>query len=160
MSLVTNQRIQRLFDEYGEYHRHPANKLCHYVGIPLIVFSLVGCLWQLSPLAAVVIAALAVGYQLRISFVLTLGFAAFLVVSFVLAPGLPWAALWFGFVLGWVLQFIGHFVYEKRSPAFFENVRQLLVGPLWVLGTLAGRRALGRGSPDNVPFEGSARRRF
>lgn len=156
---MTNQRVQKLFDDYARYHRHPANKLCHYIGIPLIVFSLVGCLWQLSPVVAAAIAALAVGYQLRISFGLTFGFAGFLVLSFLLAPGLPWAALWFGFVLGWILQFIGHFVYEKRSPAFFDNARQLLVGPLWILGTLTEKRGQERGSRDNVPVEGSAQRR-
>ena len=49
MLLVADRRVQQLFDEYAEYHRHPTNKLCHYIGIPLIVFSLVGCVWQLSP---------------------------------------------------------------------------------------------------------------
>jgi len=43
------------------------------------------------------------------------------------------------FVLGWVLQFIGHYVYEKRSPAFFRNFTHLLVGPLWILAKATGR---------------------
>ena len=159
MLLVADRRVQQLFDEYAEYHRHPTNKLCHYIGIPLIVFSLVGCVWQLSPPVTVVIAALAIGYQLRISIGLALGFAAFVVVSFVLAPVLPWSALWFGFVFGWVLQFIGHFIYEKRSPAFFENLQQLLIGPLWILGTLTEKRERGTRSRGSVPAGGSAQRR-
>jgi uncharacterized membrane protein YGL010W len=37
------------------------------------------------------------------------------------------------FVLGWIFQFIGHSVYEKKQPAFFRNFVHLLVGPLWIL---------------------------
>jgi uncharacterized membrane protein YGL010W len=43
------------------------------------------------------------------------------------------------FILGWVLQFVGHYVYEKKSPAFFRNVTHLLVGPLWILAKATGR---------------------
>ena len=41
------------------------------------------------------------------------------------------------FVLGWVLQFVGHAI-EGNQPAFFRNPVYLLVGPLWL-----ARRALG-----------------
>jgi uncharacterized membrane protein YGL010W len=37
------------------------------------------------------------------------------------------------FVLGWIFQFVGHIVYEKRQPAFLTNAMHLLVGPLWIL---------------------------
>lgn len=40
------------------------------------------------------------------------------------------------FVLGWVLQFVGHFI-EGNQPAFFRNPVYLLVGPAWL-----ARRAL------------------
>jgi uncharacterized membrane protein YGL010W len=129
----------RLFEDYAAYHRHPTNKLCHYVGIPLIVFTLVGLLFRASPVAAIVVAALAVLYDLTLSAKLTLAFAGFVLLSFVFAPPFPASALWAGFVVGWVLQFIGHYLYEKKSPAFFENLRQLLVGPLWIVGTLLER---------------------
>jgi uncharacterized membrane protein YGL010W len=43
------------------------------------------------------------------------------------------------FVFGWILQFLGHYVYEKKSPAFFRNVTHLLVGPLWILAKVTGR---------------------
>ena len=41
------------------------------------------------------------------------------------------------FVVGWVLQFVGHFI-EGNQPAFFRNPLYLLVGPAWL-----ARRALG-----------------
>ena len=37
------------------------------------------------------------------------------------------------FVVGWIFQFLGHSVYEKKSPAFLRNALHLLVGPLWIL---------------------------
>ena len=40
------------------------------------------------------------------------------------------------FVVGWILQFVGHAV-EGNQPAFFRNPVYLLVGPLWLV-----RRAL------------------
>ena len=73
--------LARLFEDYASYHRHPANKLCHYIGIPLIVFTLMGLLWRLSPVVAVAVALAVVLYDLRLSVRLTLPFAAFLLLS-------------------------------------------------------------------------------
>jgi uncharacterized membrane protein YGL010W len=139
--------IRLLFADYGTYHRHPTNKLCHYVGIPLIVFTLVGLLWKLSPALAALVALAAVLYDLRLSARLTLPFALFVLASAALAPRLPGSALGFGFLFGGALQFVGHFVYEKKAPAFFENLRQLLVGPLWIIGTLTGMPEARAASP-------------
>jgi uncharacterized membrane protein YGL010W len=36
------------------------------------------------------------------------------------------------FVVGWILQFVGHFI-EGNSPAFFRNPIYLLIGPLWLI---------------------------
>jgi uncharacterized membrane protein YGL010W len=36
------------------------------------------------------------------------------------------------FVVGWVLQFVGHAI-EGNQPAFFKNPVYLLIGPLWLL---------------------------
>jgi uncharacterized membrane protein YGL010W len=35
------------------------------------------------------------------------------------------------FVAGWALQFLGH-KYEGMKPAFYDDVKQLLIGPLFV----------------------------
>jgi uncharacterized membrane protein YGL010W len=40
------------------------------------------------------------------------------------------------FVVGWVFQFVGHWI-EGNSPAFFRNPVYLIVGPVWLV-----RRAL------------------
>jgi uncharacterized membrane protein YGL010W len=43
------------------------------------------------------------------------------------------------FVFGWILQGVGHYVYEKKSPAFFRNLAHLAVGQLWILAKAVGR---------------------
>ncbi len=45
------------------------------------------------------------------------------------------------FVVGWILQFVGHW-FEGKLPAFFSDVRFLFVGPLWWL------KKLWRSSPE------------
>ena len=41
------------------------------------------------------------------------------------------------FVVGWILQFIGH-AYEGKPPAFFKNPIYLIVGPWWWLRKMLG----------------------
>lgn len=156
---MTSPRLSALFDDYAAYHRHPVNKLCHYVGIPLIVFTLVGLLGHLSIGLALGVAAAALGYQAFLSPTLTLAFGAFFLLSLLAAPGLSGSVLWAGFVLGWVLQFVGHYGFEKRSPAFFKNLQQLLVGPLWILGTLTGKPSSPKEALGTTPPEVSSRTR-
>jgi uncharacterized membrane protein YGL010W len=57
------------------------------------------------------------------------------------------------FTVGWALQFLGH-RYEGMKPAFFDDVRQLLIGPLFVCAEafflLGGRAELRRYVEDRV----------
>ena len=45
-----------------------------------------------------------------------------------------------GFVVGWILQGIGHAVFEKRSLAFAKNLVHLLIGPIFLLNEALGVR--------------------
>lgn len=156
---MPSSSLTALFDDYAAYHRHPVNKLCHYIGIPLIVFTLVGLLAQLSLALALGVAVLALVYQARLSPVLTVLFALFVGASLLAAPRLDSMLLWAGFGLGWALQFIGHYGFEKKSPAFFKNLQQLLVGPIWILGTLAGTPSSPKEALDRTPPEAPSRTR-
>jgi uncharacterized membrane protein YGL010W len=40
------------------------------------------------------------------------------------------------FIIGWIIQFIGHY-YEGKKPAFVDDVMGLLIGPLFVAAELA-----------------------
>jgi uncharacterized membrane protein YGL010W len=55
----------------------------------------------------------------------------------VFVPGL-WTIALAGFVVGWVLQFVGHAV-EGKPPEFFKDWRFLLVGARWWMAKMRGR---------------------
>lgn len=42
------------------------------------------------------------------------------------------------FVLGWILQFIGH-AFEGKPPSFFRDPKFLLMGPTWYVTNLFKR---------------------
>ena len=50
------------------------------------------------------------------------------------------------FIVGWILQFVGHAI-EGNQPAFFRNPIYLLVGPLWLLCRAAAAIGIARPSP-------------
>ncbi len=137
--------------QYAAYHRDRRNIATHFVGIPLIVFA-VGALlarpaiavagaggWALTP-AAILWGLSSLWYLTRGNLALGLAtsLANLLLIAAALPLGqletLPWLAWSLGiFVVGWAAQFIGHY-YEGRKPAFVDDLRGLLIGPMFVVG--------------------------
>jgi uncharacterized membrane protein YGL010W len=131
---------------YADYHRSERNITTHLIGVPMIVLALMVLLsrptWVVNDLAlspAVFIVAVLLLYYLR------LHIAMGLIMSALLGSGLflsAWVAtlddaIWLatgigGFLLGWVIQFVGHY-FEGRKPAFFDDVMGLAIGPLFVV---------------------------
>ncbi len=139
--------LQAHFADYAAYHGTPGNKACHYVAVPLIVLTLFALLAQVEiatiggitvTLAEVVIV-LATAYYLTLDAPLALLMLAASVLFAWAGRFIPPMIALALFAAAWVLQFIGHYVYEHRSPAFFRNLTHLLVGPLWVLAKATGR---------------------
>ena len=148
-----------LMVNYAAYHRDRRNIATHFVGIPLIVFAVGGLLARPSiEVAGWPITPAAIAWGLSTLWYLTRGDLALgLAVSFanlvLILAALPLAqqgtAVWLGwslgaFVVGWAIQFIGHY-YEGRKPAFVDDLRGLLVGPMFVTGEALF--ALGWGKP-------------
>ena len=133
--------IDQLFARYAEYHRNPTNKAIHWVCVPLIVWSLLGMLWAASPFAAYAAIVLAMAFYLWLSLPLAVGMLLMLVLMAyaltLLGPQVLVISVGV-FIVAWIGQFIGHAV-EGRRPAFFEDVRSLLVGPAWVVGEMYRR---------------------
>ena len=134
------QDIQTLFADYASYHRTPGNKAFHRLGIPMIMLSLIGMLVRV-PLVeganlAMVLIALSTIYYLVVEWRLAIAMLAVSIAFYFAGAALPMWANAALFVLGWIFQFIGHSVYEKKNPAFFRNFLHLLVGPLWILNDL------------------------
>lgn len=135
-----------LLAQYAEYHRDRRNIVTHFFGVPLIVFG-VGVLLarpvftaaglELTP-AWVAAALAALWYLTRGE--LALGAITAGMVGLLVALGQPlaaagtasWLAWGIGsFVVGWIIQFVGHY-YEGRKPAFADDLVGLLVGPMFV----------------------------
>jgi uncharacterized membrane protein YGL010W len=139
--------LQAHFADYGAYHRTPGNRACHMLGIPLIVLTLFSLLARVPlfvaggytvTLAEVVLAG-SVLFYLTLDITLAVLMTAVSVVFLLVGRQLSWPLALGLFVLGWILQFVGHYVYEKKSPAFYRNFAHLLVGPLWILAKVSGR---------------------
>ena len=153
--LERKKEVDILFDTYSESHQNPSNELIHWVCVPLIVFSLLGMIWAIPfPYLAFLgkyngfvnwasfVIAFSGYYYYRLSPVLSylmilLIFAAAAVIvqleRWELAGG---PALWLVcaviFVLSWIGQFIGHKI-EGKKPSFLQDVKFLLIGPIWLL---------------------------
>ncbi len=136
-----------LLTQYAAYHRDRRNIVSHFIGVPMIVFA-VGVLltrpqfalggYMLTP-AWIVFAFAAAWYLTRGSITLGLATSAAVGVLMALAHGTTAAsvAVWLAwgigfFVVGWLIQFVGHW-YEGRKPAFVDDMVGLLVGPMFVV---------------------------
>lgn len=133
--------VNALFADYAAYHRTPGNKVFHRLGIPMIMLTLIGMLSLVTIFdagtvrfdAAMLLIAAATAYYFVIEWRLAI---PMLIVSIVFYFVGAWLGLWINlalFILGWIFQFIGHSVYEKKKPAFLRNFVHLLIGPLWIL---------------------------
>jgi uncharacterized membrane protein YGL010W len=116
------------------------------IGIPLIMAGLLGLLAVplfragKIPIEASLVLLLAAGaFDLWLDLALGATMIAFSFLLYLGARLLPWPAALSLFLVGWIFQFIGHGRYEKRSPAFLDNLTHLLVGPMWVLNHLVRR---------------------
>ena len=100
MALLSTRTWDDWIAEYALSHQHPANRLCHSIGIPMIALSVL---------------------SLPLVFV-----------------GRLWAVPVLLFVVGWVVQFVGH-GYERKPPEFVKDWRFLFVGLRWWLAKIQGR---------------------
>lgn len=147
--------IQEWFDEYGESHQNPTNKLFHWICIPLIFFSIVGLFWSIPSgflnnifpesirpfvnFASIMLALILVFY-IRLSVPMFFGMLLVSVLCLwgnsVLASlniGPLWLISIIIFVVAWIGQFIGHNI-EGKKPSFFKDLQYLLIGPAWLMG--------------------------
>ncbi|KPW52880.1 hypothetical protein ALQ24_02472 [Pseudomonas syringae pv. antirrhini] len=136
--------------QYASYHRDSRNILTHFVGIPLIVLAVAVLLsrpgWNISGLWISPAALLALGstvFYLRLDKALGAVMAVLLALCIWAGANLAqqatmaWLSAGVGlFVIGWIIQFIGHY-YEGRKPAFIDDLTGLIIGPLFVVAELA-----------------------
>ncbi|RKD13265.1 hypothetical protein BCY91_10665 [Pelobium manganitolerans] len=155
MKKEEKRSVDILFEKYSESHQNPTNKLIHWICVPLIVFSLIGLItaipfphiaflgkynmyinWFSFAMGA------SIYYYLRLSPILSylmlffFAFCYFFIVQLEYLERDGGPALWLVsliiFVLAWTGQFIGHKI-EGKQPSFFDDLRFLLIGPIWLL---------------------------
>lgn len=134
-------KLARYFRDYDAYHATRGNEVCHSIGIPLILVATLGllALLKIGPLdAGLGLWMIATFWYLTLDWKIAAPFSFFTLAGYFLGRAIPPVGLISIFVLGWVFQGVGHALYEKRSPAFFQNFIHLLIGPLWIYGQISG----------------------
>ena len=141
--------FQRQLATYASYHRDGRNRATHFVGIPLIVFSLfIPLAWLRLDLAGHTISVgLLVGIA-ALALWIMLDWAIGLAMALVLAPmwylgervasagmTVGWIVFALAFVGGWVFQLVGH-VFEGKRPALVDNLFQALIGPMFLMAEI------------------------
>ncbi len=125
---------------YQSYHLNPHNQLTHFFGIPMIVISVIWlATWLPFGLEYVVFfgfVALWVAMDLVIGAILGLIFLPFFLLGLTWFQDLDYAiglSAFFGlFVVGWIIQIVGH-IFEGRKPALMDNLFQGLLGPMFLV---------------------------
>jgi uncharacterized membrane protein YGL010W len=136
---------------YAQYHQNITTRYTHFVGVPIIIFSLMillGFVKIIIPgvfgtsLASLATLAILI-YYYRLHWQLALVLTPFMLF-------LLWLAHWFTLtgptklgiwafiitsVIGWGVQLYGHFI-EGKKPAFINTLSQSLIAPLFLTAEL------------------------
>ncbi|UJF21448.1 Mpo1 family 2-hydroxy fatty acid dioxygenase [Shewanella sp. OMA3-2] len=132
---------------YKSVHLNPKNIQTHFIGVPMIIWSaflMFGTLrfqygdFEFS--AAMVVMLVVLGYYYKLHVRLAIGLTLFIVPVLITSEmavhtAHPFILAISIFVVGWVIQFIGH-KYEKAKPAFMDDLNQLLIGPFFLMAEL------------------------
>ncbi len=144
---------------YSAYHRDWRNQLTHYVGVPMIVFSLLIIASTVTlvsthsgpvTLAAVMMIALVLFYIVAAPLVGTISAFIYGLLLFYAESigglGFPLALQAFAvfFIGGWAIQFAGH-IYEGRKPALFDNILQIFMAPSFLIAEILFKIKLEQG---------------
>jgi uncharacterized membrane protein YGL010W len=152
--------LKEQLQSYGAYHHNPRNKLTHFIGVPLVTFSIFLVLgwfrfvhapdWPIT--GATIFYLVVFVYYMRLDWSVALLQAPVNLLLLWLADRaavLPFRqsliVFFATFVLGWVVQLAGHAIEGKR-PALADNLLQIFNAPLFltaeVLFLLGFRRDL------------------
>ncbi|RPE31750.1 putative membrane protein YGL010W [Acinetobacter sp. BIGb0102] len=138
--------LERLLSQYAAYHLDRNNIVTHFVGIPLIVFSILSLTARagveisgVSVTLASVLIVLSILYYISLDKLFGILMLIIMIVAYPFAakiaalPMWSWLGASIGiFVVGWGFQFVGHY-FEKKKPAFVDDLIGLAIGPLFVL---------------------------
>jgi uncharacterized membrane protein YGL010W len=141
-------KLQKLSNIYADYHASRTNQILHMIGVPLVILSVIIFLnWfyvgfigvgtlKLSWPLILVISAYYFSLDHKVALVMLLIYLVLNAIMIVILMHVPFKTqlIVFAilFVIGWVLNFIGHAI-EKKKPAFLHNLLQTLISPIFLL---------------------------
>jgi len=140
---------------YKSVHLNKQNIKTHFFGIPMIIwsiavllgllkFELMGVVVSLTTVVGIVVAIYYVALSRPLSLMAILIFGPLVYSANVFAETQnSWMIAIAVFVVGWVLQFIGH-AYEKAKPAFVDDLNQLFIGPFFLISEIYFALGLGK----------------
>jgi len=167
---------------YKSVHLNRKNIRTHFIGVPMIIWAvallLAGINFEIESALltdafnvqsinftlTAVLSVLVLIYYLLLS--LPLALLALLLfgplmwsVHFVVAMEYHTLIALITFVVGWIIQFIGHH-FEKAKPAFIDDLNQLLIGPLFVIAEIYFILGQGKALDKIITEKAIEKRRF
>lgn len=139
--------IHKKIIEFAQYHQSFGNRVCHYVGIPLITIAVLGALASVDFTIiigertiiidlALILLIVTLVYDLSLSKSIAAGVFIAGLTAYAIARQLSVSVLIFLFIIGWIMQITGHRYFERNNPAFTDNLVHLFVGPRWLINEL------------------------
>ncbi len=143
--------VEEQLSNYKSVHFNQHNIMTHFIGIPLIVWAVTVLLSlhtftleleqsTISYTPAMIFFTITLLYYFKLHLKLALGMLVYIAINLYLASlvtaldsALSIAII--VFIVGWILQFIGH-IYEKAKPAFLDDLMGLVIGPFFLMAEI------------------------
>lgn len=145
-------KLNDLASIYGSFHQSKANQIMHMIGIPIIIASLLMMAnWftisflthgavQLSWLLIVLVAIYYLQINTKAAIIMPVIYIAMnlimMAISYPMTHKTKIITAIALFVIGWILNFIGHAI-EGKKPAFLHNLLQTLIAPIFITEEIA-----------------------
>ena len=166
---------------YKSVHLNSSNVKTHFIGIPLIIWSVILLLSTVNfnfaifgdgdagannvhiSLAVLIAAVISLYY-----FVLHIPLTLMIIICFtplfysaaiVVQYEFTYLIAGVAFFVGWVFQLIGH-SFEKAKPAFLDDLNQLLIGPLFLIAEIYFALGLNKEMANKVQVLATNKRRI
>ncbi|CAM3043860.1 transmembrane protein [Legionella steigerwaltii] len=136
---------------YAAYHQNVQTRYTHMAGVPIIILSVMILLGFVKIIMPGVFATnlaclgtlIALIYYFRLNWQLALALTPIMLILLLIAnwfsqDGPTTLGVWSFvvlFIVGWGLQFYGHYL-EGKKPAFMDNLSQALIAPLYLVAEL------------------------
>jgi len=146
-----NDFFQRQLVYYAQAHRDHVNGVMHIIGNPMIFIGVVlplylvpvtvlGAHVSLAPLLVIPALLLWTIWDIGLGLAIVVAAIPLLFIAATIAHHVSVAWVWIIsivlFVLGWVLQIIGHQVFEGKRPTLLDNPMQMLISPVYIFAKL------------------------